>query len=148
MFKRILVAYDTPEHSARALAEAADLARVTGAELTVLTVVPKFSAWVGSSMVAPANLRELQREVEDAWRADEMAAVKALPDDIAVTTKLRSGHAGEEIVAQAKAGGNDLVVVGTRGRNEVGSLFLGSVSQQVAHASPVPVLIVGEAPTA
>lgn len=147
MFKNILVAYDTPEHSGRALSEAADLALATGAELTVLTVVPEFSRWVASTMIVPRALRALQKEVEDAWRAEEMKAVNALPDGIAVTAKLRTGRPDEEIVAQVGAGRHDLIVVGSRGRGEVSSMLLGSVSEHVAHASSVPVLIVDAAET-
>jgi len=142
MFKRILVAYATPEHSGRALAEAADLASATGAELTVLTVVPKFSTWANPVMVSTASIEQLQQEIEDTWRADEMEAVNALPPGLAVTAKLRTGSAAEEIVAQAKAGRNDLIVVGSHGRGELASLVFGSVSRNVTHASPVPVLIV------
>ena len=75
--------------------------------------------------------------------ADVHEAVRSLPDDIRATSKAVTGNPGPEIVEQAAVGGHDLVVVGSRGRGEVESLFLGSVSQHVSHASPVPVLIVG-----
>jgi nucleotide-binding universal stress UspA family protein len=145
MFKRILVAFDSSSHAHRALVEAADLARANDGELTVLTVVPKLSSWIGTAPLAAPNLVELQQEIEDAWRKDLQEAVDGLPDHLRVTSKLLTGHAGPAIVKQARAGNHDLVVVGCRGRGEVESLFLGSVSQHVSHASPVPVLIVGGA---
>ena len=39
----------------------------------------------------------------------------------------------------------DLVVIGAKGQGAISSALLGSVSQEVAHASPVPVTIVKHA---
>lgn len=143
MFKRILVAYDGSPHADRALSEAADLARVNEGELTVLSVVPKLASWIIAGPVPPpVDLDQLQGEIEEAYRKDLQEAVNGLSDELPVTSKLVRGHPGPEIVDQARVGNQDLVVVGSRGRSEVESLFLGSVSQYISHASPVPVLIV------
>jgi nucleotide-binding universal stress UspA family protein len=143
MFKRVLIAYDGSDHSSQALAEAADLARANDAELTVLSVAPRMSKWItAGAVVSPININEMQENIEEGCRRELKEVVDALPGDLRVTSKVLTGSAGEEIVSQARAAGNDLIVVGSRGRGEVESLFLGSVSQHVSHASPVPVLIV------
>jgi nucleotide-binding universal stress UspA family protein len=144
MFKRILVAYDGSENASQALSEAVDLARANDAELTLLNVAPAIGNWVFTGPVTPAvNLELVQKEIEETARNELEDAVEGLPDDVRVTSRAVTGQAGPEIVRLAKEGNHDLVVVGSRGRGEVESLFLGSVSQHVSHASPVPVLIVG-----
>lgn len=143
MFKRILVAFDGSPHAERALAEAIDLAEATRGELTVLSVAPEVSSAVlAGSVPPPTNIQELREEIESSYRRALSEAIEKIPRDVAATSELASGHAAQEIVDRIEPGGHDLVVVGSRGRGKARSLFLGSVSQYVSHASPVPVLIV------
>jgi nucleotide-binding universal stress UspA family protein len=52
------------------------------------------------------------------------------------------GEAAAEIVRAADECGAEVIVLGTRGRGSLGSLFLGSVAQRVVHLAAVPVLLV------
>ena len=52
------------------------------------------------------------------------------------------GSPAETISALAEEEGFDLVVVGSRGRNAVARLFLGSVADRLVHICKKPVLIV------
>ncbi len=77
--------------------------------------------------------------------AAEEAIVKAselLPAGVSAQTMTIDGGAPEAILAQAHAGGHDLIVVGSRGHGDAASILLGSVSHRVLHGSRVPVLIV------
>ena len=67
-------------------------------------------------------------------------AVERIPDDIPVTTVIRRGKPGPEIVAQATECDYDALMVGARGVGRVGAL-IGSVSQHVVHNAPVPVFV-------
>jgi nucleotide-binding universal stress UspA family protein len=59
-----------------------------------------------------------------------------------VKTTLLAGDTVDEIVAYADSIDADLIVVGSRGRGNVASALLGSVSQGVLHEARRPVLIV------
>jgi nucleotide-binding universal stress UspA family protein len=146
VFHHILATVDGSDHATRALQEAVDLATIADAGLTVMAVAPDPSTlamgtgWGGYAPPVPieAVFEEAQRE----YGAILDAAVETVPEEIAVEKVLSRGPAAPAILAQVEAGGHDLVVMGSRGRGEVKSLLLGSVTHDVIHASPVPVLVV------
>jgi nucleotide-binding universal stress UspA family protein len=143
MFCRLLVAIDSSEHARQALAEAVELARTNNATLTVMTVVPDFTPWAfGDGYYVPVDLAELNHNIERSYQKMLDVAVDAVPGDVPVTSVLKHGTAGPAIVDQADAGNHDLIVMGSRGRGELRSLLLGSVSHHVLQSSPVAVLVV------
>ena len=144
MFRHILVAIDGSDHARQALVEAIDLALMTNATLTIMTVVPKANPWaLGGGYYVPVNLDELQRQAERNYERTLGAAIAAwVPDEMPVTGIVRRGAVAATIVEQAVAGNHDLIVMGSRGRGELRSLLLGSVSHDVLQSSPVAVLVV------
>jgi nucleotide-binding universal stress UspA family protein len=69
-------------------------------------------------------------------------ATDSVPSDVPVTTLCVEGSPAARIIEQARENGHDLIVMGSHGRGRLGDALLGSVSREVVHRSPVPVLIV------
>jgi nucleotide-binding universal stress UspA family protein len=137
MFKSILVAVDGSIHSERALQQAVDLAHSEGSRLTLISVGRHSLAWPG-----PQQLVVNDAEFEQAMRAVVDDAAETVPDDIPVTTVVRLGRPGDEIIDEAATGDYDLIVMGNRGRGGATSILLGSVSHAVLNHAPAAVLIV------
>ena len=60
-------------------------------------------------------------------------------------TAVGVGDPAHVLVDIIESSGCDMVVIGARGQGAISSALLGSVSQELAHASPVPVTIVKHA---
>ena len=143
MFTRVLVAFDNSRHAHAALDHAVGLAHANGSELTVMTVVPEPAVWaLGDGYGAPVNVDELRQEALVSRRNALDRVVEAMPADLAVTSLIKHGPPAQVIVEEASVGQYDLIIMGSRGRGEWRSVLLGSVSHEVLHASPVPVLVV------
>jgi nucleotide-binding universal stress UspA family protein len=138
VFHSILVAVDGSDHAQRALEEAIDLARAQKARLTLITVP------LSPPVVMPGYVPQLPTEAQLQKEAEVLVekAAASVPDDVPVTTVVRSGSPAQAILDRIVQGEHDLVVMGSRGHGSIQSLLLGSVSQDVAHRSPVPVLVV------
>jgi nucleotide-binding universal stress UspA family protein len=142
MFHRLLTAFDDSSHARRALAEAVELAQSNHAALTLLTVAPDVHDMVLGYAAPPANVEDVRHQVELGFHAMLEGAVDMVPADLPVRKILRRGDAAQTILHEARSGDYDLIVMGSRGRGELRSLLLGSVSHRVLQSSPVPVLVV------
>jgi nucleotide-binding universal stress UspA family protein len=60
-------------------------------------------------------------------------------------TAVGVGDPAHVLVDLIESSGCDMVIIGARGQGAISSALLGSVSQELAHASPVPVTIVKHA---
>ncbi len=143
MFRNILVAVDGSPHATRAVAEAVDLAQQGNAKLTLMTTIPDPSTWAlgGAGYTSGVDFEALAKESEKEY-VELLDAAVAQVGELPVTKLVMHGHPGERILEQLHEGGYDLVVMGSRGRGQVRSLLLGSVSHHVLNASPGAVLIV------
>ena len=140
-WSRICCAVDFSDTSRLAMAEAADLARQCGAELTLVHVFKPPAASTTDVLAAPVGLAELgtvdlARDLS-VWKA-EAERVTAT----AVRTALLVGDPAHELLRHARDRGVDLLVVGTHGRTGLKHLLLGSVAERLVLHAPCPVLVV------
>jgi nucleotide-binding universal stress UspA family protein len=121
-FRRMLFPTDFSEASRVAGRMAAALARESGAQLTLLHVVPP---------------------VTDPSPSPTLAALATeLAPGMSVTTEVLSGLPASRIVEYAQRRGVDLIVMGTHGRTGLSAALLGSVAEAVVRRAPCPVLTV------
>lgn len=139
---RILVPVDFSANSDRALHYAATLAGQVGASVELLHVVEDFTYGVLSEVYVP-NMPDMMQETINS-AVERLASLKAsvFPHGSDVETVAYGGRPAPTIVEYAKAGGFDLIVMGTHGRTGLPHLFMGSVAEQVLRAASCPVLTV------
>ncbi|WP_299904809.1 universal stress protein [uncultured Paracoccus sp.] len=147
MFRKILIAYDGSVGAERALEKAAELAKLTGAALVILTVYRHHSMLEASiSMVRGAlepggNLDAAMRDT--ARNAADYAKSHATDAGVAkVSAFIKAGQPARTIISVATEKGADLIVVGSRGLGSTEGYLLGSVSHKVTGLSDCPVLVV------
>jgi len=146
MYKKILVGLDGSVHGMQAARAAVDLAKLTGAELHLLTVTRpyKVSPKLRQFLEAENLLGEPKYVMDEMTNgivaeARELAAEAGLEQ---VKTMVREGKPARALLDYAKGNGIDLIVVGSRGVGELDAALLGSVSQKVSMLSDCTVMIV------
>jgi nucleotide-binding universal stress UspA family protein len=136
----IVVGTDGSDGAARAVSEAARLARMTGARLVIVSAV--------------SDLHPYREHIESSGRedlihlgavADQLlmrAVAEAEGDDVEIETVSRQGDPAQVLADVATEENAQLIIVGDRGLSGIQRFLLGSVSQKVSHHAPCSVLIV------
>jgi nucleotide-binding universal stress UspA family protein len=131
---KIVVGYDGSDHARRALERAADLASPGDEVLVVGSVEPKLEPGpTTGSHQDPSEAEHRRRSLDEAKAFLAERGIQA-------ETVEAYGDPGSAIVDAAK--GADLVVVGSRGRNTLERILLGSVSSKVVQRAESDVLVV------
>jgi nucleotide-binding universal stress UspA family protein len=135
---KIVVGVDGSEQSRAALAWALEEAALRQDELVVV------HAWafpyVGTRTVVSEPWDDLKLEATKLLD-DMLAQVRATTaTEVTIHPKLVEEAPAKALLDEGKDA--DLLVVGSRGRGGFSSLLLGSVSQQVTHHAPCPVVVI------
>jgi len=145
MFTSILVPFDGSQGAEAALAKAAELARLCGAALTLLTVYRNHSLLEASMHMVrpdqPEDLDDIMRNHarEVAERGKVLAAEGGIQNPRAF---VKAGPVARTITGFARDHGHDLIVIGSRGLGSLEGVLLGSVSHKVTSLAETPVLVV------
>ncbi len=138
MFKRILVAYDSSASAERALLYAEHVARLEGAEITVLHVYDPLDQY--ASVDGYELLNRAMQEVTTNLLREAVADMEAI-GLTQLHTLTREGNSVEEILRVAEEIDAQLIVIGSRGLTQARDL-LGSVSLHVLRNTQRPVLVI------
>jgi nucleotide-binding universal stress UspA family protein len=138
----IIVGIDGSDHSRQALRWAVGEAAVRHAPLTVLTVHPALAGYWGGPVSSPGDPKLTSRALKVAQQEtdDVLAGLDAASRPSSVEVRAVNGVPAEALLAAAE--GADLLVVGARGVGGFKRLLLGSVSTQVTHHAPCPVVVI------
>lgn len=148
-FQRILACTDFSAEARRALDHAFHLADREGSAVDVVHV--DLPVWL-----QPAHVQfDLEAEPDEDYReqyraalrdrlASEVAALDPPADVQMAQHVLEDIHPSKRLASFADGQGNDLIVLGTTGRNAVTALFLGTTAERLLHHTACSVLAVKE----
>jgi nucleotide-binding universal stress UspA family protein len=139
---RILVPTDFSEVATHALRYASDLARRTGATLTVLYAdrfLPPIDYTASLGVWDDTTFALLEARATEQLHADAETNIDpSVPFDAVV----RVAAPIDGILSQARESGAGMIVMGTHGRSGFRRLVIGSVTEEVMRRAEVPVIAV------
>lgn len=139
--KKILAAVDGSAPSVHAARMGLQIAKATGATLTLIYVRQPAIIPVTPTMMPLTPFPGLL-EAEEAAAAAVLHKVALELDQPRLPQVHRFGPPGETIADFAAEAGFDLVVVGNKGRGAVSRMLVGSTADRLVHVCPVPVMVV------
>jgi nucleotide-binding universal stress UspA family protein len=141
----IVVGTDGSESAARAVREAARLARMTGARLVIVSAFSDLHPY--REHIQSGGQEDLVHLGAVADQLLMRAAAEVDGDDIGMETVSRQGDPAQVLADVATEENAQLIIVGDRGLSGVERFLLGSVSHKVSHHAPCSVLIVRDSQT-
>jgi nucleotide-binding universal stress UspA family protein len=144
VFTRIVVGTDGSETAAEAVRQAADLAKLSGAQLSIVSAYEPVSKRrvEGEQLHAPADVQHEIGPREDVNLILDAAAAAAKKEGVKVQTHPVEGNPADAILTIAEETGADLIVVGNKGMTGARRFVLGSVPNNVSHHAPCSVLVI------
>jgi nucleotide-binding universal stress UspA family protein len=145
MFKNILVPTDGSELSQRAAQITVDLAKLHGARITGIHVIPDYHLLIAyEGAFDPVTEERIEEEAKT--RAEKyLAYVREVADAAGVPCETlceTSDHPYDAILKAAEARQCDLIVMTSHGRKGLAAVLLGSETRKVLTHTTIPVLVV------
>ena len=134
-FKKFLVPLDGSKLAEGILPRVEWLAKIHGAEVTLLRVALAYTF---------PGMDPIQHQVNVVREAEEyLAKVEENLKSVGVNVNsvVRYGHDAQEIVDHARDRDFDLIAMSTHGRTGLTQFVLGSVANKIIHTATVPILL-------
>jgi nucleotide-binding universal stress UspA family protein len=138
------VGTDGSDTAADAVRQATELAKLSGAQLNIVSAfAPVSSRRVeGEKLDAPADVQYEIGPREDVNLILDAAGASARKEGVEVQTHPVEADPADAILNVAEQTGADLIVVGNKGMTGARRYLLGSVPNNVSHHAPCSVMIV------
>lgn len=142
MFKHILLPTDGSESSMRAVEKGAELARVLGADVTLMTAIEQYPVgMMGKNYRAEDNpMHQAARDAALHW----LATAQAVLTKYAIQAKhliLQDRSVYQSILEAAEKSEADLIIMGSHGAGALERFLVGSQTQRVLAHTSIPVLV-------
>ena len=143
MFNRIVVGTDGSDTAADAVRQAVELAKLSGAELSIVSAYAPVSGKrvQEEKLDAPADIQYEIGPREDVNLVLDAAAASARKEGVEVQTHPVEADPADAILNVAEQTSADLIVVGNKGMTGARRYLLGSVPNNVSHHAPCSVMI-------
>jgi nucleotide-binding universal stress UspA family protein len=145
VFKHLLIPNDGSELATRSIAAGIGLAKALGAKVTAYHAIeePDVQGVGDEAFVATRSIKAFEdrlRERGERYLAPvrTAAAAAGVPCEILIDNPATPA---EGIVAAAARAGCDAIFIASRGRSDVASLLLGSVTHDVLARARIPVVV-------
>jgi nucleotide-binding universal stress UspA family protein len=133
MYRRLLVGFEGSQPARDALALAAGLARIEGAELLLCACLDI------DPLASPADAyQRAAGEAESELRAAAREVLGERPFELRVLGGVSAARALTELAETEDA---DVIVIGSTHRGRIGSVLPGSVGERLLHGAPCAVLV-------
>lgn len=147
MYKHILIATDGSELAAKGVDHGLALAKLLGAQVTVMTVTEPLKAEVAQAAIAGGvddpfarYDQQIEQGMKERYKSIEQTAFQY---DVAIDLQHEVDEFPAEAIARAaKLKGCDLIVMSSHGRRGIQKIILGSQTSEVLVKTPIPVLVV------
>ena len=151
MIRHILIPSDGSKRSENAIKHGVKLAKVLGAKVTGVHVIPPFHSFTYRSQMLVSYHVALSEDSEVEYKRETSECAKKILESIkraasaervlCDTIQVTDNQPFKAILEVAKKKGCDLIVMASHGHGEISSVLLGSETQKVLTHSQIPVLI-------
>ncbi|TMI55781.1 universal stress protein [Candidatus Bathyarchaeota archaeon] len=156
LMRNLLAAVDQSHWAYAVIRRAVELTRLLNSELTILSVVNSNPMMKSSITDEAEKLTDFHRELVFKHFPANAVKMESNPGqgtvyrcgpggELRIQSRIENGDPVDRICRCAEEIGADLVIVGSRGLGNVGTLVLGSVSEKVVRKSTRSVMVVKDA---